>query len=338
MRSALLGMILILVAAASPVASSPAADRVTLSVAQTLSSAPYFLAIERGHFARFGIQVTLERVSDPVVFATLNAGILDVAFVAPRPGVFELVNRGGRIRAVSGGIEVATRCTATAFVASQRRAQQHPRLTTADLRGARVGVIGPSDGSLFHFMVVKWLERGGLSEQDVTFVRLPFPAQVEAMARGTVDAALLGEPYLTAVLTRGAGVILDRAQAVAPGMPVTLTFVGPRLLSRPGLVGRVLAAYLLGVRDYMAPDARRNPEILRILAEQLGQSEDTIRKGCWQPARRDGRVNVAALETLHRWQVAGGFVSQPVAMARFVDERYLREAWQLLEASGVRVR
>lgn len=327
----------LLVLLALPVHAAPR-QTVTISVSEALTGAPFFLGIERGHFARFGLDVRIERESTTATLALVNLGRLDFSFSGLRPAVFEVALRGGRLRIVAGGAAIPTTCSAIVVMASAAYAARHPRIGPADLRGARIGLNSDLDGSGSHYIIALTLEAGGLGPRDVTFLRLPFSAMPDALARGTIDAAVITEPYSTAVLERRVGVIVARARDIVPGHPVTVSVIGPSLQRSPGTASRLLAGYLLGVRDYMAADAKRDPETLRILSRYLRQPEDVIRKSCWQPIRRDGQINVAAHDRLQRWWTEQGLLSQPVDLARVVDTRYLRDAWRLLEESGVSVR
>lgn len=326
------------VALAAAPAAAVATQRVVLLIPGTLGSGPFYLAQERGYFQRFGIDAVIQREDSPTGLVTLNLGAADLFYFALRPAMFELAARGGRVRVVSGGTTVATRCTALALVVSTRFYREHGRFSFADLRGVRIGTNTYGEGGLAHIVLSRMLAAAGMTDRDVIFVRLPFPAQAAALESGGLDAAFIAEPFLSAVVTRGSAVIGARAQAVAGGDPVALNVAGPSLLRRPGVASRLLAGYLLGVRDYTAPDAKRNPDTVRILAKSFGQSEDTIRRSCWHPIRRDGRADVEKLTMVRDWYVSQGLLTEPVPMSRLMDDHFLREAWRLLEAIGERVR
>ncbi|MBF0373525.1 MAG: NrtA/SsuA/CpmA family ABC transporter substrate-binding protein [Alphaproteobacteria bacterium] len=68
--------------------------------------------------------------------------------------------------------------------------------TPADLKGKRIGV--PATSSAEHNLVV-FLALQGLSTDQVTMVDLPPAKLVEAMAAGTIDAALVWEPHVMAI-------------------------------------------------------------------------------------------------------------------------------------------
>jgi NitT/TauT family transport system substrate-binding protein len=80
------------------------------------------------------------------------------------------------------------------------------RITGArSLVGKTIGIDGES--TLGHIGLLKWLKRNGVSKDQVRFVFIPFPEMLASLTRGTLDAALLPEPYLTLSKSRGAKVV-----------------------------------------------------------------------------------------------------------------------------------
>ena len=80
------------------------------------------------------------------------------------------------------------------------------RITRArDLVGKRIGV--DFLNSIAHIGLLRWLERGGVSPEDVDIQTLPFPQMIAPLIRGQLDAAWLPEPFATQALQRGARVI-----------------------------------------------------------------------------------------------------------------------------------
>lgn len=66
--------------------------------------------------------------------------------------------------------------------------------SVADLRGQRVGV---ESGSISHFVLLRALAQAGLQPDDVEMTHVGVSEAIDALDRGTVDAAVVWEPVLS---------------------------------------------------------------------------------------------------------------------------------------------
>jgi NitT/TauT family transport system substrate-binding protein len=83
-----------------------------------------------------------------------------------------------------------------------------------DLTGKVVAVTALKD--LTEVGVRAWLDRNGVDSRGVRFVESQMPLMPAALARGTYDAALVGEPYLSADVGTSLRVIGDAYAVLAP--------------------------------------------------------------------------------------------------------------------------
>jgi NitT/TauT family transport system substrate-binding protein len=76
-----------------------------------------------------------------------------------------------------------------------------------DLKGKKIGYV---PGTMHEILLRETLERNGLSaEGDVTLIRVDFFDMGTALARGSIDAFLSGEPFPTLAVQQGYGQILS---------------------------------------------------------------------------------------------------------------------------------
>lgn len=68
-----------------------------------------------------------------------------------------------------------------------------------DLKGKKIAINLVK--SSFHYTWIMALHNAGMTENDVTFVQLPFSEQLEALKRGEVDAIGLMSPYIKSATT-----------------------------------------------------------------------------------------------------------------------------------------
>lgn len=125
--------------------------------------------------------------------------------------------------------------------------------TVADLKGKKVAL---NKGSNVHYLLVRALEKAGIDYKDVQTVFLP-PADARAsFERGAVDAWVIWDPFLAAAEKQlGARVLAD----------------GKGLVSNH--------QFYLAARPY----AEAQPEIIRIVIEELAKVDGRLRRrraGC----------------------------------------------------------
>lgn len=68
-----------------------------------------------------------------------------------------------------------------------------------DLKGKRVGVTPKTKGEFF---LARFLTLNGMDMREIQIVHLPPDQIVEALARGTLDAASIWEPFITEIKGR----------------------------------------------------------------------------------------------------------------------------------------
>ena len=120
-----------------------------------------------------------------------------------------------------------------------------PIQTLADLKGKNIAV---AKGSNAHFLLVKALEKGGVSYSDVKTSWLAPADARSAFERKAVDAWSVWDPYYAAAEAAGARVLTDGSGIVANHQ------------------------FFLSARDY----AEKNGEILKIALEELRKVEDWV--------------------------------------------------------------
>lgn len=166
-----------------------AAEKLVVAALPFVSSAPVFLAEERGLYAREGLEVELKmfQAAQPVALA-VAAGDADLGVTGLTAGFYNLAARGA-LRIVAGQARVEPGYEFLAWVAASRGAGAD--LTSLDgLEGRRVGVT--QIGSTFHYMLGRLAEKRGLDLRRIHLVPLESIGNVVAALRGgSIDAALL---------------------------------------------------------------------------------------------------------------------------------------------------
>jgi sulfonate transport system substrate-binding protein len=136
----------------------------------------------------------------PAILEAFRAGAADVALVGDIPPIQALVAGEDVPIILARHTDPASTQLAVAPGVGAR--------TLADLRGKRIAY---AEGTAQQVIVLRALEKAGLSTSDVELVRLQLAEFNDAVRTGQVDVAPLNEPRLTRFLTeaapRGGGVI-----------------------------------------------------------------------------------------------------------------------------------
>ena len=162
------------------------------------ATAQVMYAKHRGFFQKQGIDAEITVVGDgTLTVAAVLAGEAQFAGI-PVGALAVLKSRNAPVKAVAGGSVYEPKIHTTVLVAAPGKRIGRAR----DLVGKRIGL--DSLNNISHIALKRWLERGGVSPEDVDIATLPFAQMIAPLVRGQLDAAWLPEPYATQALQRGA--------------------------------------------------------------------------------------------------------------------------------------
>ena len=191
-----------------------AQEKLTLGYTNLSQNSLDFVAQELGYFKDEGLDVSLVSTSGTsTLVPTLVSGSLQIATVPP-PVLLQSANSGLGLVAITGLSELDPKANDTALI---RRAGT-PALMPDDIKGKRLAV--STIGSISQILLDDWLHRRGVDSASVTYVEVPFSQMQTVLKQGTVDAALMPEPFLTATLQAGDGALESYFLADLPrGIP-----------------------------------------------------------------------------------------------------------------------
>jgi NitT/TauT family transport system substrate-binding protein len=175
--------------------------KVKVAIIAVDATAQVMYAKHRGFFAKQGIDAEITVVGDgTLTVAAVLAGEAQFAGI-PIGGLAILKSRNAPVKAVAGGALYEPKVPTTVLVAAPGKRFSRAR----DLVGKRIGV--DFLNSIAHIGLLRWLDRGGVSPDDVEISTLPFAQMLAPLTQGQLDAAWLPEPFATLALQRGARVI-----------------------------------------------------------------------------------------------------------------------------------
>jgi NitT/TauT family transport system substrate-binding protein len=315
-----------LAVALPPVAPVRAQTPVKIGYIRNLPAGPMFLAHERGYFRDAGIDTEMVLFNTGAEISTgLATGQLGLGFSALVP-MINAWARGVGVTAVADAHKLRPGNSTVQFVVRSDLADAIQ--TGADLRGRRVSTAGP--GGPLNYMARALLEQNGLTLDDIEVANVLGADAIEAMANGALDVAASDEPFATRAEMQGFGRRWIRFEDVLPPTQVSGLLVSEDLLrDRPRVVA-ITAAWLRGVREFLAGQSS-DPAVIDVLARWSGFSAELVRNAV--PAYMDpnGGVDVEDVKRQQAYWMQAGVVTAPAPIDQRVDLSFLSAA---LEAVG----
>ncbi len=201
MRPRLLRWIPILLALAfAPEAVAAELQKISVGYVPVADFAPAFIAKDKGYFENHGLDVTLTKILlASNVPAALVSRSLDIGMGTP-PMLLVTAESGLDLVAIAG---ISRLVKDNPFVSLIARPAANIHVA-ADLKGKKLGV--PGFNSSMDIAIRKWLMDRNVAPSDVNFVEAIFPQMHDMLAGGTLDAAIVLEPFRSLILRDGTGV------------------------------------------------------------------------------------------------------------------------------------
>jgi NitT/TauT family transport system substrate-binding protein len=298
-------------------------------------SAPVMMAIEKGHFREQGIELQVENIAGGAdVIPQLATGEMHVTHGGISPAMFNAIERGVEIRVLGPMNIIPQGVGSTQMLIRKELADRGEIRSPADLRGRRVAV--NTSGSLVAWQLDKVLEQHGLSIQDMDRAIIPFAEMPAALANGSVDGAMIIEPWLLRSVQQGIGARL--ITLTTPGaMTTSLIGSGKWLQEQPEVVRRYTVGLMKGLRDIQGPQAGvADPERIfapghmEIFQKYINMPPEFLREQIPNTYDPDLVVPIDTLMEHQAWFMRNGQLTytQLLPPERVVDEgpaRYARE-------------
>jgi NitT/TauT family transport system substrate-binding protein len=173
--------------------TAPVAMRIGLTPSDGFGEAYY--AHDLGFFDAAGIalEITAFNAEAAIVSAVLG-GSLDIGISGPMT-IANAYLRGIPVAYVSAGSIYSSAAPTLALIV----AKNSPMQTAKDFEGKTLGV--PDVKGSIHLAGIAWLDRNGADISKVQVVEIPRADVAGALQRGTVDGAVVGEPFLSVSLS-----------------------------------------------------------------------------------------------------------------------------------------
>jgi ABC-type nitrate/sulfonate/bicarbonate transport system substrate-binding protein len=230
---------------------------------------PYY-AQEMGFFRRAGLNVEVSTFASGATIAQAVAGgaleigltnVIGLATAIERSIPFSLVAAAGLY---------STTAPTTVIAVSKAS----PYRTPKDLEGKTVAV--PALRDMTYAAAASWLEKAGADVTKIKFVEIPFPEADAALERGTVAAAMIAEPSLSAATHSSARIFGKAFDAIAPQFMVTAIFGNNDWLRKNPDLARKLSDVLYETARWANANHAQSAQILAARAKMDPESVRTM--------------------------------------------------------------
>lgn len=230
-------------------------------------SAQVFYAAEMGFFTKAGLSVDLQEIAFGAAIATaVAANAVDVG-IATITTLAIAHSKGIPFTIISPGAEFNVKSPPTGFLMVGNQTAIHGG---RDMNGKTVGT--PGLATLGEYGVRAWVDDNGGDSTTLKFQELPFSQMPAAFATGRIDAAFIGEPFLTEA-RKVARPLAREMDTIAKEFVITAWFaMAPWAAAHPDAVARFDRA----IRDASAWAAKNPQKCVEILAKQFKQDPATI--------------------------------------------------------------
>jgi len=245
---------------------SPAVT-VKARVGSSLTTAPFWYAIEKGYFEQLGLgfeQVQIASSGD--VVAPLVTGQIDIAGTSFGSGLYNAILREIDVVAVADNGQLDRDLAGSAAVVKAGTLGEYGDDWCA-LEGKKVIIVTRTTG-LF-VTLVKALESCNLTEDDIEVVELGFAETNPAIENGSVDVAFQVEPFVSAGVADGILEIWKPLDEAREGQQMNMLLFSPEFAQNHDVALRFLVAYLAGARDFRDDAESGAPELGEVLSKHL---------------------------------------------------------------------
>ncbi len=313
-RLALAGLMALMVGGAAQ-ADEPL--KAKIGVLRLSSSAPVFIAQDKGYFKEAGLEIELKffDAAQPIAVATAS-GDVDFGVTAFTAGLYNLAGKGA-LKVIGGMSREKAGYPLIGYFASNN-AYTAGLKTPKDLAGKRIAVT--QTGSSFHYSLGLLADKYNFKLADIKVLPMQSLSNAAAALKGeTVDAALLPVSTARKLIDDGGAKLLGWVGDETPWQ-LGAVFASPKTLGNKPLVTRLLAALaradreyhdviLASIKDGKADINDKTKPLLEIIAKYTNLPVEQVVGNCAY-IDPDGKLDVKNVANQIEWLQEQGFVDR----------------------------
>jgi NitT/TauT family transport system substrate-binding protein len=305
--------------------------KVKLGVLRLSSSAPVFIAQDKGYFRDAGLDVELKffDAAQPVAVAT-TSGDIDFGITSVTAGFYNLAGKGA-LKVIAGMSHEKPGFPLIGYFATAR-AYASGLNTPKDLAGKHIAMT--QVGSSFHYSLGLLADKYGFKLSEMKLLPMQSLSNVAASLKGErVDAALLPISAARKLLDDGSIKLLGWVGDETPWQ-VGAVFAAPKTLDKKELVKKVLSAIERADREYHdviltavtggeAPINDRTRPLLEIIAKYTNLPLEQVVGNCAY-IDPEGRLDIKDVANQIEWLKGQGFVDKGVTVEAVITREFVK--------------
>lgn len=301
--------------------------KVSLGMLRLTSSAPLFIAMDKGFFAEEGIEIEPQwfDAAHPIAVSTASSKV-DVGATGITASLYNMAAKGQKLGIVADKGREQKGYSSSALLVTTDNYNAGVK-SLKDLKSKRIGIT--QKGSTFHYMLGRMLETQGMSLNDVEIVPLSkLSAVMAALESKQIDGCILNEPNITKVQKAGYGKLVVQVGDVIP-YQTSAIFYSPDFMKNKDAAVRFMRAYNKACNYYYEAavekkDAKKLEEVVNIVAKYVKAPAEDIKAGL-PYIDKDGKLLVSDIATQIKWytdnkMITGTLDAKDVANTSFLDE------------------
>ena len=302
--------------------------KVSMALLRLTSSAPLFIAMDKGFFAEENLEVVPQwfDAAHPIAVATASSQV-DVGATGITASLFNMAASGQKLAIVADKGREQKGYSSSALIVTTDNYNKGVTSLEA-LKGKRVGIT--QKGSTFHYMIGRMLETKGMSLDDVQLIPLgKLTAVMAALESKQIDAAILNEPNISKVQRAGYGKMVVQVGDLIP-YQTSAVFYSPEFVKKEDAAVRFMRAYNKAVNYYYEAaiekkDAKKLDEVVDIVSKYVKAPAEDIKLGL-PYIDRDGKLLSSDITTQIEWYGSHEMLKGKLAPEQVANTKFLEKA------------
>src|SRR3954466_13382815 len=302
-----------------------------VGVLRLASSAPVFIAQDKGYFKEAGLDIELKffDAAQPIAVATAS-GDVDFGVTAFTAGLYNLAGKG-TLKVIGGMSREKPGYPLIGYFASNK-AYADGLKTPKDLAGKRIAVT--QVGSSFHYSLGLLADKYGFKLSETKVLPLQSLSNAAAALKGeTVDAALLPVSTARKLMDGGGAKLLGWVGDETPWQ-LGAVFASPKTLADTTLVTKFLSVLaradreyhdviLAAMKDGVAPIDDKTRPLLESISKYTNLSIEQVVGNCAY-IDPDGKLDVRNVGNQIVWLQEQGFVDKGFSVDAIIAREYVK--------------